>query len=233
MLPPLWLELLCIGPVEVVSAVHAPGRIRDVRARGDEDGAPTVRPAAQGQDVVADGEAAVARHDGHEAERLVEHVFQVLHLLDRAIIRPLSARTNLIDLREELGPDILPPREDPPRIGQQPGRGVAAREEDVEQFAAQRVRVLGLFDELVQEDVAFGFFRVLLEVGGAVVVVRDRFGDDLVGELVHGFYAFGALAVGDPAAEAAALELEGHCFGGVDEAGGEVLVCLGDLGRGG
>ena len=220
LLPALGSKLLRVGSIVVRPAVHAPRTVPDIRARFHKDGRRPVWAPAQGQHVIVGGVAAVVGHDGHEAQRLVEDVLEVLHLLDAGVVRALAGGPVLGDLGEQFVPDVRPPREHPPRVSEQAGRRVAAGEQDVEQLAAQRDRVLRLLDQLVQEDVAFRLV-VLLQVGRWVVVVaRDGFGDNLVGELVHRLDAFGALAVRDPAAEAGALELKGHCFGGVDEAGG-------------
>ncbi|KAH9838839.1 hypothetical protein Tdes44962_MAKER08158 [Teratosphaeria destructans] len=46
--------------------------------------------------------------------------------------------------------------EDEPEVGEEGGGGVAASEQDVEEFAADADGVRGLADELVDEDIALG-----------------------------------------------------------------------------
>src|SRR5437763_13943522 len=123
----------------------------------------------------------------------------------------------VVYFRKEPIPDLWPARETPPCVGEQACRGVAAGEEDVKQLTAQDVRILSLRNERVQEDVALRFL-ILLPPDGGVGVTRNRFGDVVVGKLVHRLYAFGSPAVRNQAGEAADLSLNGHGFGRVDKA---------------
>lgn len=68
--PALRPELVRIRAVNVLAAVHRPHAVRDDSALGDEHGGLAVRPAADGEDGVGDGEAGVSRDDGVQTEGL-------------------------------------------------------------------------------------------------------------------------------------------------------------------
>ena len=184
--------------------MHAPRRISDHSVLRDEKRRLAIRSAAEGQNGVDDGGARVGGYDGHQPQALVQHVFQVRHVLDGGVVGAgVRVRAAVgVDLGLQLGPDVGPAREHPPRVGEETGGGVAAGEEDVEKFAADDVGVLGLFEELVEEDVAVwggGFGGCFFDVGGCVVEPGDGVANDVVGELVDCLDGFGAFWVGPPA----------------------------------
>ena len=169
-LPPLRPELLRILAPKVLAAMHRIQHPDDHLALLDEDGALPVLAAAARQPGVLVGELGVDRHDGVEAESLVEDVAEVFEVLDLVEGGRLAVEGG--DLGLELGPDVRAAGEDKEGGGHEGGGGVAARDERVDDLVAQLVLVAAVLGELVQEDVALVAVRAVFVVVVVVAVVQ-------------------------------------------------------------
>lgn len=168
--------------------MHDVHGVVDLLALADVDGAEAVLAAAAGQGGVLGGAAAVERHGGEQAQDLAEHVLQVGAGLE---VREgdVAGRVVRAEAVQHDGPQLLVrgrvARQRVARPAEQAGGRVAAREEDVEQLAAQLDRVARALDELGEED-------VLLALAAGAGGFGGRFGeicgqcevDVVVGELV-------------------------------------------------
>ena len=142
--------------------MHGPDAVVAGLALGDEDGGGAARAAAEREGGVADADAGVAGHDGHEAQGFVEEVFEVFHVFDLVVGGRVAREVGRVDFVAEFAVDVGSAGEDVPGVGEEAGGGVAPGEEDVEELGAEGVAVAGLGEEGVEEDVA-GF-----AVGGGV-----------------------------------------------------------------
>lgn len=126
----------------------------------DEHGAQAVGAAAAGQGGVLVGELGVDGHDGEHAEGLVEDVAEVAEVLD--LVKGGGLAVEEGDLGLQLGPDFRAAGEDEEGGGHEGGRGVAARDEGVDDLVAQLVLVARVLGQLVEEDVALVRFVLVV-----------------------------------------------------------------------
>ena len=136
--------------------MHGVAGIGDCLALFDEEGGFAVGAAAEGEDRVDFGRAAVSGDDGVEPEDFVDDHAQIFHVFDLGVGGFFAVE--LVDFGVELLPDVLAFGEDEEEVTHQAGGGVAAGNEDVEELGADLDGVLGAAGEFVEENVAFSFF---------------------------------------------------------------------------
>ena len=138
-----------------------------------------IRPAAEGKRGVDDGLAIVLRCGGVEALGFVEDGTEVGEGFELGEAGS-QGDAGAVDFVLEFGEDVGPLGEGEEEAGEEGFGGVAAGEEDVEEFGAESRAVLGRFDDFREE--GFALVRVLF--GGGEGGVGGLFGGDGVADYI-------------------------------------------------
>jgi hypothetical protein len=150
--PALRPEDVRILAIQISTSMHGANVKDDELAFSDQNWAPALLAAAEGQNRVLERLAAILGRDGVQALAFGQDGAEVLEVLQLLVAGLLAVER--VDLVAEASPDVGALGELEPDVCQEGGGGVGGGEEDAQGLGADADFVAGLGDEFFHKDIA-------------------------------------------------------------------------------